>query len=141
MLIERARRATRWGAFSLLLWGLMSVWISLAIFWLLRNWWPAWASASGVAAVALLIYVGAVVLRRYRARRRQVDAGSPPDMPQEMIDLLERWTADQPWLAVGLAAGAGWVTARSEGDPQQTLRQILELMRGMEAARQQTRRS
>lgn len=138
MLIERARRATRWAAFSLVLLGLFSVWTSLAIYWLLRLWWPAWAAATGVAAVALAIYLAAVVYRRYRARRRQVRPSAPPSMPQEMMDLLERWTEDQPWMAVGLAAGAGWVTARSDGDPQQTLQQMLELMRGLEAARQQS---
>ena len=57
-------------------------------------------------------------------------------MPSEMIEILERWTAEQPWLAVGIAAGAGWMTARSDGDPEKTMHQLLDVLRGMEAARQ-----
>ena len=137
MLIERARRATRWGAFSLLIFGLIAAWASFGAYAWLRLWWPEWAAAVGVTGITMLLYGLAVGLRRYRSRRRQAEQGSPPPMPTEMLEILERWTAYQPWLAVGIAGGLGWVAARSNADPKKTLEQALEVMRGMEAARQQ----
>ena len=136
MLLERARRATRWGAFSLVIGALFSAWVSVAIFLGLRRYLPDAAAAAGVSIVALLVYVAASAWRSHRSRQRQREASAPPAMPSEMIEILERWTSEQPWLAVGIAAGAGWMTARSDGDPAKTLDQLLDVLRGMEAARQ-----
>ncbi|MCK5858369.1 MAG: hypothetical protein KAG72_03390, partial [Abyssibacter sp.] len=56
MLLERARRATRWGAFSLLLWALFGAWLSVAIYYGLRIYLPDVIAAAGVSIIALLIY-------------------------------------------------------------------------------------
>ncbi|MBB87094.1 MAG: hypothetical protein CMP06_07335 [Xanthomonadales bacterium] len=136
MLLERARRATRWGAFSLLLWALFGAWLSVAIYYGLRIYLPDVIAAAGVSIIALLIYGLASTWRGHRQRKKQRAAQTPPSMPSEMIEILERWTAEQPWLAVGIAAGAGWMTARSDGDPEKTMHQLLDVLRGMEAARQ-----
>ncbi|WP_348674403.1 hypothetical protein [uncultured Abyssibacter sp.] len=129
------RRGARRGAATFLVFGLILAWLSVALFLLLSEWLPASAAAALVAVAVALVYALGRGWAGLRQQRRQRTAPSQNvTISPEALALMRDWVGDNPWMATGLAAGLGWATAQNDRLPLEAMEQLVELLRGIEAA-------
>lgn len=136
-LLAPVRRRTRQGAIALVCGLLGGAWLSIALFLGLAYWLPAWLAALSVTGVVVVIYA----VMRWTPRRRPTRSAEPdpgPALDPETLVVLKTWVGDNPWLATGVAAGLGFASAQSGRDMAATMRQVTDLVAGLDAAMQQT---